>query len=320
MKNLTVNMPLAVPHQRPPSKYASHPYPVLVDEDAYSSTSLAISAIQRTILHRANEVDSYISTVKPLSSAVRDLLIEKYVEDAYVSTATALSASIRDLLITRRIDDPDAYVSTAKPLSASSKEVLIRYYNPDPDAYVSTATALSAYMIETAIKGYAQDFYMSSASVVGAIIDNDVVTVGHKWWRLTNITARTDGSTRFIAEIRFNDIQSYDTSKAFSNSFSQPVVTSAGKAFDGNPTTWAQASNSLNGTNWAIGYEFNEDIVISSVSLQMYHNTQSNFGTEWQTADVQVSDDGVTWVKYGTIEPRIAQMDLSLITTPIIKV
>ena len=32
MKKLSVDMPLAVPHQKPPNKYASHPYPVLTEE------------------------------------------------------------------------------------------------------------------------------------------------------------------------------------------------------------------------------------------------------------------------------------------------
>lgn len=41
MKNLTVNMPLAVPHQRPPSKYASHPYPVLIDDSALIRYSMS---------------------------------------------------------------------------------------------------------------------------------------------------------------------------------------------------------------------------------------------------------------------------------------
>lgn len=41
MKHLTVGMPLAVPHQRPPSKYASHPYPVLDTDIVVMSYSFA---------------------------------------------------------------------------------------------------------------------------------------------------------------------------------------------------------------------------------------------------------------------------------------
>lgn len=44
-KNLTVGMPLAVPTQkRPPDKYASHPYPILVDEDAYTASIEVLDA------------------------------------------------------------------------------------------------------------------------------------------------------------------------------------------------------------------------------------------------------------------------------------
>ena len=40
-KNITVGMPLAVPTQkRPPGKYASHPYPVLVDDKLGVSADL----------------------------------------------------------------------------------------------------------------------------------------------------------------------------------------------------------------------------------------------------------------------------------------
>lgn len=147
---------------------------------------------------------------------------------------------------------------------------------------------------------------------------------GHKWWRIANIEIRTPGSlARHAAEIRFNDIQEYTFANAFSNSF-----TNRGepwRAFDNDTGTSAGSNSSTsgagaNGLDWYIGYKFNDNIVVNAVSLMMLQNVNYNFGTEWQTADIEVSDDGIEWVKYGTIEPRIAQMNLTLVTTPVIPI
>lgn len=87
MKNLTVNMPLAVPHQRPPSKYASHPYPVLIDEDVFIT---AVCPIGFTL--KENLITEQIKySVSPLSASLKNVYIKKDVDGGkYVCDITAL--------------------------------------------------------------------------------------------------------------------------------------------------------------------------------------------------------------------------------------
>lgn len=87
MKNLTVNMPLAVPHQRPPSRYASHPYPVLVEEGACLVAVCPLGFILKENL-MSEQVQSSVS---PLSVTLKNVYIKKDVDgDKYVCDVTAL--------------------------------------------------------------------------------------------------------------------------------------------------------------------------------------------------------------------------------------
>lgn len=101
MKNLTVNMPLAVPHQKPPSKYASHPYPLLIDEDAY------------------------LPTVKPLNIALIQLLQEVSIDEAFAVGITPLNITKKEPLVQIIVDNEGCSVSL-KPLSILRKEPLVR--------------------------------------------------------------------------------------------------------------------------------------------------------------------------------------------------
>lgn len=147
----------------------------------------------------------------------------------------------------------------------------------------------------------------------------------YKWWRITNIVGRTDLKNISVAEIRFNNEQgvvSNNPAKGFANSFLTDKYLPS-NAFDGNTATFAhcvsfEAQLDKSGKNWAIGYHFDNNVKVTSVSVQMRPDMQPNFGQEWQTADIEFSDDGVIWIKCGTISPSITTMDLSLITTPII--
>lgn len=146
------------------------------------------------------------------------------------------------------------------------------------------------------------------------------------WWRITNIDGRIDKNNISVAEIRFNNEQgaiSDNPTKGFANSFLSASYVSA-NAFDGNPATFAHCASLSNnngafGKNWVIGYQFDTEVNVTSVSVQMRQDMQSDFGQEWQTADVEVSADGITWVKYGKIEPMIAANDISVVTSIIIR-
>ena len=136
-------MPLAVPTQkRPPGKYASHPYPVLVDENAYLSSAQAMAITRRLVLQKQNIEDAYVSTATPLSIAVSSALISKSIDDdAYISTAMPLSIAILEPLIKREVKD--AYLSSARPLAIKRKLTLISYEHPSDDAYLSSAKPIN---------------------------------------------------------------------------------------------------------------------------------------------------------------------------------
>lgn len=151
--------------------------------------------------------------------------------------------------------------------------------------------------------------------------------ISKKWWRVKNIKHRIDkpeSNLRSVAVLNFlntEGVKCDQPSRGFSNS-SYTAAYTADKAFDGNNSTWANSAVSTSqvtsGIGWHIGYQFNTPVTVTAVQIQVPGSLTESSGQEWQTADVEYSNDGVTWVKYGVIEPRVANMDLSLITTFII--
>lgn len=146
----------------------------------------------------------------------------------------------------------------------------------------------------------------------------------HRWWRLTNIVSRLDDECVFIPELDFinsEGVNNDDTSLAIAKAYVSEQY-SAKNAFDNNRNSFCyclfDGSSPGVDPSWWIGYVFPTPVTVTSIGLQMYQSMQSNDGYEWQTADVEYSDDGNTWHKYGVIEPKIAAMDLSYITTPVL--
>lgn len=147
-------------------------------------------------------------------------------------------------------------------------------------------------------------------------------SISKKWWRIKAIKNADDGDgsnkSRSVAELRFNTLSGLTGStvtKAFAASALSGVPIS--RAFDGNSNTFFHSGYDYTG-DWFIGYQFDAPEALTSISLQMRGDMQPAYKQEWQTATIEYSDDGVAWTKYGVIEPKIANMDLSLITTPII--
>ena len=54
MKNLTVQMPLAVPHQRPPNKLRSHLYPIFLSDDMTLQASITGTGELRSVYQATN--------------------------------------------------------------------------------------------------------------------------------------------------------------------------------------------------------------------------------------------------------------------------
>ena len=94
------NIPIATVLQKPPSKYASHPYPVLTDEDAYSASVKPLNIVLKSSVESMTvSEDSYNSTVKPLSFALRTVVVGYYGsdDDKYVATVKPLAFKLETI-------------------------------------------------------------------------------------------------------------------------------------------------------------------------------------------------------------------------------
>lgn len=145
----------------------------------------------------------------------------------------------------------------------------------------------------------------------------------YRYWRVSSIKARIDPFFMGIAELKFFDASgvnlSTDPKKSFGQSYYQSPSpqNNIEKAFDGNPNTWTERQVG-NNNDWYIGYDFGLPVDIHKIGVAGRNDLAVGFGREWQSAAVEVSSDGNTWIYYGLIEPRIAAENSSLVISPII--
>lgn len=135
-KNLTVGMPLAVPTQkRPPDKYASHPYPVLVDEDVLVNTLKPLNInVTRSLIE-----DNLLPILTPLDVVVINVIVPSETYFGYGESHIAPLIKPLDVVINvvKLIEDYQAYGTellqpSIKPLAVKVKNIfqVISYNNP----------------------------------------------------------------------------------------------------------------------------------------------------------------------------------------------
>lgn len=129
MKNLTVNMPLAVPHQKPPSKYASHPYPTLTTENFLVSAKLIETGYLLPVVRESLVVSSKIIGVGELRSILQ--VFEFSEKGVNVSAKMVGSGELKGLL--SRIDMDIEGVRVSAKISGFGElvKVLIRQNTKD---------------------------------------------------------------------------------------------------------------------------------------------------------------------------------------------
>ena len=145
MKNLTVNMPLAVPHQKPPSKYASHPYPILISEDAYRSTIKTLDITLKRMLHKVDLSEALQPTLKTLDITLRSVLLNKSIDNG-----GALAPTLKTLDITLYRAPPMKHESTIasglqptlKTLNITLRRLLIQHSVSEESAVQPTLKTL----------------------------------------------------------------------------------------------------------------------------------------------------------------------------------
>ena len=103
-----------------------------------------------------------------------------------------------------------------------------------------------------------------------------------------------------------------DTSKAFCTSWWKDTDPRflAKNAVDGSESTaWVYPSPRIE--NW-FAYDFVTPVNIVSIAIRPGSTAGFPEGYEIQSAEVEVSNDGVSWSQYGKINPKIPSSDRSL--------
>lgn len=136
-KNLTVGMPLAVPTQkRPPDKYASHPYPLLVDEDVLDITLKPLNvSVRRTLFE-----EGLLPILTPLDVVVINVIVSTETYFGYGESHIAPLVKPLDVVVINVIKPVEIYQAygtellqpSIKPLAVKVKNVfqVIPYNNP----------------------------------------------------------------------------------------------------------------------------------------------------------------------------------------------
>lgn len=134
-----------------------------------------------------------------------------------------------------------------------------------------------------------------------------------KFWKIANLQALNGESTwRSFAELRFNTFD-----KQPFNNLSKLTVSGNGSdggdrsdksyLIDGNPNTrWTNMNKDA-----FVSYEFETPTYIESVDIQPRNDL--SYSQELQTADILYSQDGISWIKYGSIYPKIPLNDMSMV-------
>ena len=151
----------------------------------------------------------------------------------------------------------------------------------------------------------------------------------HRYWALTNITVRSNADSVYLREVSKlgfvtkSGTLSNNPANIFASSILNPSSTETyypSNALDDDiKTVFSSSPNDVtnNGLNLRIWYVFDKAEEVTHIQIQ---HRSLTLNREWQTAEVEYSDDGVTWIKFGRIEPKIAYQDTGLKTVQIVKI
>lgn len=139
---------------------------------------------------------------------------------------------------------------------------------------------------------------------------------GYKWWRMANMVMDGASSSVSFGQVRFitsDDQESLDPTKALANTTYDDYV--IGYAFDGVNSGRFYHSGGETSEEW-ISYEFPSEVLVATVVTSARWDGSGN-GQELQTANIEVSSDGVSWVLYGTISPMTTSAR-ETVTSPVV--
>lgn len=158
LKFNNLRIAVGVTQQKPPSKYASHLYPVLVEkQDGYISSVKPLDITHREILKERffggefnedgshnGDIEGYSPSVIPLDILLESVMKERYIdpEEAYTPSVTPLDITLKNLLSSTRQDPKESYIPSVKPLDISKLELLIEHWVDESKAYIPSVKPL----------------------------------------------------------------------------------------------------------------------------------------------------------------------------------
>lgn len=126
-----------------PTKYASHPYPILVGGDTNIPTVNPLDITLRWVLKDTHLHEINFTSVNALDFSMESSL--RYVslsDKSMMVSVSALDFNLTSVLRRVQIDD-DKVVSTVKALDFTKQRKVVDYKHPDKKAFKPTVKALS---------------------------------------------------------------------------------------------------------------------------------------------------------------------------------
>lgn len=137
MKNLSVDMPLAVPHQKPPSKYASRPYPNLQEDVAPIFTFIPLNVLLRPTL-RVITVGGDTATsihIQSFDITLKSMISNKNVDEKVYSVfISPLTITLKNLITTSKVKSEASHLALVQQ-AIRFKRVVIIYNELDNNPY-----------------------------------------------------------------------------------------------------------------------------------------------------------------------------------------
>ena len=135
----------------------------------------------------------------------------------------------------------------------------------------------------------------------------------YRYWKITNIYNRLLTNWISASYVELNNDKNLSMVKenlSVSHTDKSDSTSSGNNLITQENSKWTTTSR--NSSDISIVYDFKEKVFVSSINLKMRYDMQESWGQEWQVADIYVSDDSLSWIKVGYIEPEISSMDVNL--------
>lgn len=144
-------------------------------------------------------------------------------------------------------------------------------------------------------------------------------SVGHKWWRISNVTTRSTSYALALSRLVFTaeGLKSDQPQNGIAKSVHPDPSYSIASAFDNNSATnYHNNPSDVSSKGGWIGYVFDNPVEVFEVSVAM--RTEYYGDDEWLSGQIDYSDDGINWFKKQDIDFNIPPRNRDLFTYPLL--